>query len=579
MISSGAISRVLLLLCATWLLLLAGAYPGAAQNPSGDEPMTVCSRNDQKFPPQTGLLIQYDQNYIVIQTSAGLVQYSRKDFQFCHRGDPGPTPCPAGQIADAGRCTCPGAHTLSNGRCITVDTIPGPQPTRCQDQVTAQGSSTVGLGVMPFLIQSFANVNGFKVTRTDDDDNKVRMYRLQNGGSDSSCLLIIVRSTGSNTAKEAIVDGRAQIGMSSRYYTDDEIQVLAKAANLGPVERSSIEHVVALDDISIVVNSRNSVNALELCKVANIFAGKNPDWVAPNANWIGTHIGTDTSGTLEVFKSLVMENCHLSLSDKAESHGTYAALLNAVAKDETSIGYAPSSLVNEQVKTISLKGNCGITQTATSWGIKTEDFLLSRRLYVFTPLRLSGYAGQFVNFIISDERSDDVLLMASLGDRLAQELGERGAFDQKIEVMRDDHADSLNADETRADSRSLENFDKITANGKRVSITYRFNINSDQLDTKARQDIVRLARYLKSMQTPPTVLLAGFTDNVGKVDANLALAKKRAGVVRSALVQQSSSNNPDRIRAEGFGKILPVACNDTGLGKAKNRRVEVFLVP
>ncbi len=32
------------------------------------------------------------------------------------------------------------------------------------------------------------------------------------------------------------------------------------------------------------------------------------------------------------------------------------------------------------------------------------------------------------------------------------------------------------------------------------------------------------------------------------------------------------------LKVEGFGKVLPVACNDTELGRQKNRRVEVFLV-
>ncbi len=32
------------------------------------------------------------------------------------------------------------------------------------------------------------------------------------------------------------------------------------------------------------------------------------------------------------------------------------------------------------------------------------------------------------------------------------------------------------------------------------------------------------------------------------------------------------------LKVEGFEKILPFACNDTELGRQKNRRVEVFLV-
>jgi phosphate transport system substrate-binding protein len=63
------------------------------------------------------------------------------------------------------------------------------------------------------------------------------------------------------------------------------------------------------------------------------------------------------------------------------------------------------------------------------------------------------------------------------------------------------------------------------------------------------------------------------------VSTNLELATRRAEAVRRELVAIASTDHARNIRVEGFGKILPVTCNDTELGRAKNRRVEVFLVP
>jgi len=74
------------------------------------------------------------------------------------------------------------------------------------------------------------------------------------------------------------------------------------------------------------------------------------------------------------------------------------------------------------------------------------------------------------------------------------------------------------------------------------------------------------------------VLLGGFTDDIGSTSENLELARKRADAVRRELVALGAQRYARDLKVEGFGKVLPVACNDTELGRQKNRRVEVFLV-
>ena len=67
----------------------------------------------------------------------------------------------------------------------------------------------------------------------------------------------------------------------------------------------------------------------------------------------------------------------------------------------------------------------------------------------------------------------------------------------------------------------------------------------------------------------------GFTDNVGKPEANLILSQKRANSVRKYLI--SKGIDEKRITTNGFGDTMPVAGNDNALGRAMNRRVE-FIV-
>ena len=579
--SSHAI-RGMILLCASWLACFGGSSPGMAQSPLGLT-VTICSKNDPKYQPQTGILVRLDEQYYVVHTTAGEVHFKRGDFENCQRSMP-PPECPAGQLAGANGCTCPASQTMRDGHCVApppIIAVSDPEqlaPCKNFEEITVQGSSTVGLGVMPSLIQSFANVNSLQVARNADDRNETRLYQLRAGNPDARCFRITVRSTGSETAKDGITDRVAQIGMSSRDYTDGEIRVLADAARLQSFERSQIEHVVALDAIGIVVNRRNPVDAIGLCQIAQVFAGKIRDWreLGGHPGAINVHVRTGTSGTFETFENLVMKTCGVDLA-AAPSHGTYPDLLRAVALDEASIGFAPATLVSGAVKAMRLRGSCGIEQAATAFNVKTEDYPLARRLYIFTPFPLDGYARQFENFIAADDRADDLVSLPPAIDDGVESQG--GMFDQKIEAMPDDHANSLYARETKADRASLERFGDISARGQRLSITYRFSSGSDQLDTKARQDIRRLARYLQNTPTRPTVLLAGFTDDVGSVSANLGLAARRAEAVRRELAAVAPTDHARNIRAEGFGKILPVTCNDTQLGRAKNRRVEVVLLP
>ncbi|WP_415867957.1 OmpA family protein [Burkholderia ubonensis] len=74
------------------------------------------------------------------------------------------------------------------------------------------------------------------------------------------------------------------------------------------------------------------------------------------------------------------------------------------------------------------------------------------------------------------------------------------------------------------------------------------------------------------------ILVAGHTDAVGKPDRNLKLSVDRAAAVRDWLVD-ASGIAPTRFAIQGYGDTRPVADNATPEGRARNRRVEITLVP
>ena len=72
-----------------------------------------------------------------------------------------------------------------------------------------------------------------------------------------------------------------------------------------------------------------------------------------------------------------------------------------------------------------------------------------------------------------------------------------------------------------------------------------------------------------------SVLIEGFTDEVGSEASNLDLSQRRADAVRAALVERGIAGT--RIRTRGYGEAYPVASNATAAGRQQNRRVEIVI--
>jgi outer membrane protein OmpA-like peptidoglycan-associated protein len=72
------------------------------------------------------------------------------------------------------------------------------------------------------------------------------------------------------------------------------------------------------------------------------------------------------------------------------------------------------------------------------------------------------------------------------------------------------------------------------------------------------------------------VEIRGHTDNEGTDDYNINLSMRRALAVKHFFVQQGVASR--RIIAKGFGKTRPLTDNESEIGKAINRRVEMHVV-
>lgn len=85
-----------------------------------------------------------------------------------------------------------------------------------------------------------------------------------------------------------------------------------------------------------------------------------------------------------------------------------------------------------------------------------------------------------------------------------------------------------------------------------------------------------IAKLLRANPEIKLLRIEGHTDNVGDASFNQSLSLQRANAVRDYLVQQGKINAA-RISVQGFGQAKPIASNDTDVGRAKNRRVELHI--
>jgi outer membrane protein OmpA-like peptidoglycan-associated protein len=101
-----------------------------------------------------------------------------------------------------------------------------------------------------------------------------------------------------------------------------------------------------------------------------------------------------------------------------------------------------------------------------------------------------------------------------------------------------------------------------------------FDFNKATLQPAAHPILDEAAEMLKS-NPDVNVEVRGYTDGVGSDGYNLRLSERRAETVKRYLVSRGVPAS--RLSTRGFGKADPVATNDTAVGRAQNRRVE--LVP
>ena len=205
-------------------------------------------------------------------------------------------------------------------------------------------------------------------------------------------VAISVSGTGSGDGVKAIIDGTADIGMASRDMKDKE-KDLAKSKGVDPVR-----HTVALDCIVPVIHPSNSVKALTLAQLKDIYTGKIKNWkeVGGPDKTIVVISRDSSSGTFEVWNHRVLEG--EKVRPDAQLQASNGAVAQAVAGNKFAIGYVGIGYLNPKLKGIEVNGI-----VATPASAKSGEYPIARELYMFTQGEPAGATKAYIDFVKSAE--------------------------------------------------------------------------------------------------------------------------------------------------------------------------------
>ena len=244
------------------------------------------------------------------------------------------------------------------------------------DRLVIKGSDTLGAKLVPQLAEQF---------------------KAQHPGTTFD-----IAAEGSTTGIAAIIDGTAEIGMSSRRAKTSEVgTAAAKGKHMKPT-------IVAFDGNAVIVNSANPIKGLTKKQVEQIFTGDVTDWsaVGGSGGKISVYTRNTSSGTYSEFKELAMKKRDYAGSSQKMAGNEQIA--SEVGKNAAGIGYVGMAYTKDGgVKVVSIDG-----ATPSIQSVQNHSYPYWRPTFYYTNGEPSGIAKTFLDFTLS-----------SVGQKIVNQVG------------------------------------------------------------------------------------------------------------------------------------------------------------
>lgn len=212
-------------------------------------------------------------------------------------------------------------------------------------------------------------------------------------------VTIQVSGGGSGVGFAALQNQTTDLANASRKIKLKEIESCIRAFGKRPTE-----YKVALDGLSVYVNSDNPIKELTVDQLDAIFSGKIKNWSqlgGANAP-ITLYSRENSSGTYEFFKEHVLKGKDFAAS--AQTMPGTAAVLQSVAKDKNGIGYGGAAYGAGAKHLAIKKDNNSPAVEPGEETVVNGTYPIWRYLYIYVnPALDKNEIAQYLNWIRSDD--------------------------------------------------------------------------------------------------------------------------------------------------------------------------------
>jgi phosphate transport system substrate-binding protein len=410
------------------------------------------------------------------------------------------------------------------------------------------GLAGVGEALLPGLFQAFAKARGL----TYQDSSAAGYGAALSDPLTAKTLAEISFSPAQpEQARGAVLAGRADLILSAQ------------------TEPGMGSKVVAQDAMVPVVAPDNALPDLSSRDLAQILAGEIDNWQqvgGPDMPLVVHGLAADSA----LQQALT---ARLGREVKADRiHPELAGLSAAVAADPWAIAVTLRAGVGA-ARPILLTDSCGFPLLPSTLAIKAGDYPLTLPIYLLAPhRRLPLMLREFLEFLNTPQAQSAVAATGYV-DRQPERQAMTADGLRLINAIQ-----GAGTETTLADLKRLV---EVMDGADRLSLTFRFQDGSSQLDASSQDNLADLARLLEAgVFSGQDLLLAGFSDGSGVAAANLDLSLARAQGVLAGLASAAPGLAKDDLpQIMAFGEALPMACDETTAGRRLNRRVELWLRP
>jgi phosphate transport system substrate-binding protein len=433
------------------------------------------------------------------------------------------------------------------------------------------GSDTVGLGLMPLLLDGYAGAqNAATDVQPTTIPNEVIAKLTGDDGYGDELATILVSSTTSGNGFDLIEAGKIDVSMASRRIRPEEARAIRNAGG-GNMVSPSQEHVIAVDSLVLITHPDNPVKSLTQAQVADIYAGRITNWSEVGGADLPILATTlpEGSGTRSVFESRIFGDSGSAISADITVVATNPDASQFIDENIGGLAYV-SFAFQRGGNPLTIVNNCGIAMRPDAFSARTEEYALQRRLYAYTREDTVTEATQdFLSYVKSVDADNQITKAGFIG--FAVDRRDQSLDGQRARALLAPVDDPYEAGFMRDMLAQMVDYD-------RLSTTFRFRSGSSNLDERAAIDKQRLITYLEAQPEGTEIVFVGFTDAIGEFDGNLSLSQRRAALVEEEFSKVAGDRLPNvRFSSVGFGEVSPSACNDTEDGRRINRRVEVWI--